>query len=205
VLLKQIFGTHADTILAAIRRVFFNGDFGTQYIKTALGKFPAGEIGKVLSQHGKDQQVTDEFIEALLETQYEDKQAFSILALLAPNLDYKNGDFHKDHLHPKDSFKKRQLVSAGIHEADMDFYMDPAHWNSILNLRHLDANENKSKLTTPLADWVRGEAKRLSVSETEFCVKRQLPADPPLLAFPRFRDFVVERRRILGTALRGVL
>ncbi len=160
VLLKQIFGTHADTILAAIRRAFFEGSFGPHYIKATHHKFPAGEIGQVLSQHGKDQQVTNEFIEALLETQYEDKQAFSILALLAPNLDYKNGDFHKDHLHPKDGFKKRQLVAAKIPEADMEFYSDATNWNSILNLRHLDANENRSKQTTPLSDWVCGEAIR---------------------------------------------
>ena len=27
------------------------------------------------------------------------------MALLAPNLDYKNGDFNKDHLHPESAFK----------------------------------------------------------------------------------------------------
>jgi hypothetical protein len=205
VLLKQIFGTHADTILAAIRRVFFEGDFGASYIKATHDKFPANEIGKVLSQHGKDQQVTNEFIEALLETQYEDKQAFSILALLAPNLDYKNGDFHKDHLHPKDAFKKRQLVAAKIPEADMEFYSNAKNWNGILNLRHLDANENKSKQTTPLSDWARGEAARLHVSETEFSINRELPEDTALLAFSRFRDFIAERRKILGAALGKVL
>ena len=205
VLLKQIFGAQADTILAAIRRAFFEGDFGTRYIKPALVEFPVPEIGKILSQHGKDQQVTNEFIEALLETQYEDKQAFSILALLAPNLDYKNGDFHKDHLHPRDSFKKRQLVAAAVSDADMEFYLDPVNWNSILNLRHLDANENKSKQTTPLSDWVRSEAARLHVSEKEFCINRELPEETSLLAFSRFRDFIAERRKILGTALRKVL
>jgi hypothetical protein len=205
VLLKQIFGAQADTILAAIRRAFFEGDFGGQYIKPASDIFPVGEIGKILAQHGKDQQVTNEFIEALLGTQYEDKQAFSILALLAPNLDYKNRDFHKDHLHPKDSFKKRQLVAAGILEADMEFYTDSVHWNSILNLRHLDANENMSKQTTPLAEWVNGEATRLHISEKEFCINRQLPDDLALLAFSRFRGFIAERRRILEAALRNVL
>jgi hypothetical protein len=69
----------------------------------------------------------------------------------------------------------------------------------------LDANENQSKQTTPLADWVKREAKRLNVSEKEFCVNRQLPDDPKLLAFSRFRDFISDRRKILGTALRAVL
>jgi hypothetical protein len=45
----------------------------------------------VVSQ-GKDPQITEEFIEPLLFTQKDAKQAFSILALLAPNLDYKNGN-----------------------------------------------------------------------------------------------------------------
>jgi len=205
VLLKQIFGTHADTILAAIRRAFFVGDFGAQYVKPGRDKFPADDIGKVLVQHGKDQQVTKEFIESLLETQYEEKQAFSILALLAPTLDYKNGDFHKDHLHPKNTFKKRQLTAAGISGEDTDFYMDPINWNSILNLRHLDANENMSKQHTALSDWVRQEAKRLKMLETEFCINRQLPEDQTLLELSRFRDFIAERRKILSAALRSVL
>ena len=37
------------------------------------------------------------FVDSLLCTQYEDTQAFTILALLAPNVDDKNGGFHKDH------------------------------------------------------------------------------------------------------------
>ena len=205
VLLKQIFEIYVHTTLAIIRRVFFVCDFDVLYIKSFLDKFSVVEIGKILSLHGKDQQVTNEFIEALLETQYEDKQAFSILALLAPNLDYKNGDFHKDHLHPKDGFKKRQLVAAGIQNVEIDFYMDSVHWNSILNLRHLDANENKSKQTTPLADWVEREAKRLNVPEREFCINRQLPEDHALLAFSRVRDFIAKRRETLGTALRNIL
>ena len=103
----------------------------------------------VLQQQRKDPAVTDEFVDSLLYTQYEEKQAFSILALLAPFLDYRNGDFHKDHLHPASVFTKRKLIAAGIQESELDFYRDfyrdPQHWNSILNLANLDGNENKSK------------------------------------------------------------
>jgi hypothetical protein len=62
-----------------------------------------------------------------------------------------------------------------------------------------------SKQTTPLSDWVRGEATRLHVSEKEFCVNRELPEDTALLAFSRFRDFIAERRKMLGAALGRIL
>ena len=127
-----------------------------------------------------------------------------MLALLSPNLDYKNGDFHEDHLHPESSFKRRKLMAAGFNAEDVDFYGDERNWNTVLNIRYLDANENKSKQDTDLETWVRREAKRQKISEAKFCADRQLPA-PELLSFTRFRDFVAERRRILGKELRAIL
>jgi hypothetical protein len=62
-----------------------------------------------------------------------------------------------------------------------------------------------SKQTAPLADWVKREAKRLNISEKEFCINRQLPDDLALLVFSRFRDFMAERRKVLGAALGNIL
>jgi Protein of unknown function DUF262 len=205
VLLKGIFGASADTILAAIRKAFVGETFGLPFLAPGLSKFPAAAIGTILRAQGKDPQVTDEFIDSLLYTEYEDRQAFTILALLAPNLDYKNGDFHKDHLHPKSSFETKALRAANVAAADSDFYRDRRNWNSILNLRHLDANENKSKLASTLADWASTEAKRQKVSLAKFCADRQLPDDASLLEFGRFRDFIEARRKILGDELRRLL
>lgn len=206
VLLKGIFGSSADTVLGAIRRAFVGEKFGIPFLSPGVKGFPASKIGMILRAMGRDAEVSDEFIESLLYTQYDDKQAFSILAILAPNLDYKNGNFHKDHLHPKSAFANaKRLGAAKVADGDMEFYRNPQHWNSILNLRHLDANENKSKQDAPLVDWVRGEAKRLGVSVSEFCVSRQLPADPSDLEFRSFRGFIDARRKILGEQLRQLL
>jgi hypothetical protein len=203
-LLKGTFGGAADTILAAIRRAFADGEFGSPFIRSDPWGFPHLAIGAILRGQGKDPQVNDEFIDSLLYTQYEDRQSFVILALLAPNLDYKNHDFHKDHLHPASIFKKKALTAAGVRQEDIDFYLDPKNWNSVLNLRHLDANENKSKQDQKLADWVAVEAKRQVISEVKFCSDRQLPA-PSLLALSEFRNFISERRKILGQQLRELL
>jgi hypothetical protein len=156
-LLKGIFGGSADTILSAIRRAFSMTSsskaekFGKPFVLSVLTTFPIQEIGAILRGQGKDPDINQEFIDSLLYTQYEEKHAFSILSLLAPNLDYRNGDFHKDHLHPASTFRtKRKLKDIGIPDGDLEFYLDEYNWNSILNLRHLDANENKSKQDKPL-------------------------------------------------------
>jgi hypothetical protein len=204
-LLKRVFGSSADTILTAIRKAFFGDDFGKPYVSPDIQLFPDAAIGAILRAQGKDPQITDEFIDSLLYTEYEDRQAFTILALLAPNLDYKNGDFHIDHLHPQKAFGNKALRATNVASGDLEFYADPKHWNSILNLRHLDANENQSKQGSTLSDWASNEAKRHKVSLAKFCTDRQLPDDPSSLEFARFRDFITARRRILGERLRKLL
>lgn len=204
-LLKGTFGASADTVLAAIRRAFIGDEFGNPFVKPELQNFPVDAISDILKSHGKDPQITDEFINSLLYTQYEDRQAFIILSLLAPNLDYRNGDFNKDHLHPSSLFKRKaKLVAAGIPEGDIDFYRDAKNWNSILNLRHLDASENKSKQDRELAAWVAQEASRQKVTEVKFCLDHELP-EPSLLTLSDFRKFIEERRRILSHFLRTIL
>jgi Protein of unknown function DUF262 len=203
VLLKGVFGSAADTILAAIRRAFVGDDFKAPYIKENIDSFPAEAIATILRAQGKDPQVTDEFIDALLLTEYEDKQAFTILSLLSPNLDYKNGNFHKDHLHPASAFGKKHLAAAGV--TDRKFYEDRSNWNSVLNLSHLDGNENKAKQDKPLLEWASAEAEEQKIPLTKFCNDHLLPSDPALLEFSRFPQFIAERRKILGKQLREVL
>ena len=204
-LLKGIIGAGAaDTVLSLIRRAFTGDSFGAQYVRQELETFPSSEIAHILRAQGKDPQITEEFVESLLFTQKDARQAFTVLALLAPKLDYKNGNFHADHLHPESSFGKRRLTSAGVPLDGLVFYEDAKNWNSVLNLSHLDANENKSKQDRALSSWVTEEAKRQNVSAEKFCADHLLPA-PLLLDFLRFRDFIEARRRILGDRLRSLL
>lgn len=202
-LLKGIVGASADTILVAIRRAFTDV-FAKPYIKPQLTSFPHQEINAKVKAQGKDPEITDDFIDELLYTPCDNKEAFTILALLSPNLDYKDKDFHKDHLHPASAFRRKNLLNGGIPMDSFDFYEDGSNWNSILNVRFLDSNENKSKQDKDLAAWVRTESKRQKVSEAKFCSDRQLP-DPVLLKFNRFRDFITERRKILSKELRRIL
>jgi len=205
VLLKGVFGSAADTILAAIRRAFVGDEFKAPFVKPGIDRFPAEAIAGITRAQGKDPQITDEFIDALLSTQYEEKEAFTILALLSANLDYRNGNFHKDHLHPASAFRKRQLLAAGVVDGNLPFYQDATNWNSILNLSHLDGNENKAKQDKSLLDWASAEAKHQKATLTKFCNDHLLPNDPSILEFSRFSEFITERRKILGQRLRELL
>jgi hypothetical protein len=204
-LLKGIFGASADTILAAIRRAFIDQEFGKPFLRADLDGFPAGRIGTILQQQRKDPSVTEEFLDSLLYTEHKEKQAFSVLALLAPHLDYKNGDFHEDHLHPASMFNKRKLLAAGVQELDLCFFLNPQHWNSILNLAHLDSNENKSKQDKPLADWVAEEVWRQKDSYEKFCVNHDLPSEGGALDLLQFQKFIEVRRQLLRARLKEAL
>lgn len=204
VLLKGVFGGAADTILSAIRRAFVGEEFGSHYITEGMTNFPVGQIATILQAQGRDPQITKEFIDSLLLTEKGEKQAFTILALLRPDLNFRN-NFHEDHLHPERGFRRPRLRAAGISADEMEFYSDARNWNSIKNLSLLDGNENQSKNDMPLEDWVKGEATRRNVSVGTICADLHLPADPELLKLSRFAEFIEERSRILGERLRAVL
>jgi hypothetical protein len=165
---------------------------------------PVVEIAAILRAQGRDPQITKEFVDALLLTEKDEKQAFTILALLRPDLDFRNA-FHLDHLHPRASFSRTKLRAAGIPAEQMPFYQDGRNWNSIKNLGLLDPNENQSKGDITLEDWVDNEASRRAVSRGTICADLRLPQANGLLKLDKFPEFISERYRLLGDRLRELL
>lgn len=191
VLLHRIFGGQADTILKVIREPIGKS------IADNKPLFPAQEIAKRLSKTRKSITVDDEFLENLLYTRYEDRYAFPILALLYPHLDYKNGDFHKDHIHPKSGFTKNRLRKAGIVNANNDsesYYSNTDYYNGIVNLQMLDGNQNISKGDKSLIDWVSSS----SVDLDKLMI-------PNILELKKFQDFVDARWEVLKDKLKTSL
>jgi uncharacterized protein with ParB-like and HNH nuclease domain len=155
-MLKRVLGTGgADGTLAQMRRAFTEDVTGGPKIRPDVTAFPAAAINQQIK---RDLSVGPEFIDELLVTQKDDRYAFSILALLHPQLDYQNNDFHKDHLHPITEFRDATATRLGIVGDDKTIFLSPEWNNSIVNLQMLDANENKSKQDKSLASWVDFEA-----------------------------------------------
>lgn len=189
-ILKQIFGAQSDAVLSQIRRCFTDNVLDIK-ISSNIEDFP---INLIFSYVNKDVSITEEFIENLLSVKYEDAQAFSILALLYPNLDYKNNSFHKDHLYPKKKWKELRNYYG-------DKYSDK-EYNSIINLQMLDANENMSKQDIGLNEWIQKESINKDIQT--FLSNHLLPNNI-IFNIENFDDFYTKRKELLTTRLMDLL
>lgn len=198
VLIKRIFGGQADNILSKIRTVFTK-NVSKKKIESSIIEFPYDLIVKELKGTTKDITFDDDYIENLLLTQKNDPLCFSILAILYPHLDYRNGDFHKDHIFAESLFTKRNLKSLGIKNEQWDFYLNPVNYNSVSNLQFLDGNENKSKQDANLGDWVKKESKNKGLTQQEFCERHLLPE---IFDISKFETFITTRKKRLKNILK---
>ena len=195
VLIKRVFGGTSDSTLSQIRRAFTD-DVATNPLQVANDQFP---VEKIAENIRREMIISDEFIDEILSTQKDDIYAFSILALLYPNLDYRNNNFHKDHLHPEIAFHS-------LSDAEKDSF-NWATYNSILNLQMLDANENMSKNGVDLYTWVEEQTKDVNLEQ--FLKNHLIPIQPDQpdygLRLENFRKFIEARRVILSEQLRSVI
>ena len=192
ILLRRAYGKSSDSALTKTRTAF-TSDFEKEnnYIENKEALFPADEITKKLSLGTID----DESIEQILATQKDNNYCFPILALLYPNLDYKNNNFHKDHLHPE---TKYGLLSDALKQK-----YPFAVYNSILNLQMLDANENESKNKKDLADWI-DDPNTVSPENRKKFLEEHLIPDVDL-RLENFEEFIEKRRELLVAKLKALL
>ena len=198
VTLKQIFGGNSNTVLSQIRRAFTENVTSDVKIASDISLFPTEQINSYLR---RDTTVNDEFIEELLDTQKDNKYAFSILALLNPQLDYRNKDFHKDHLHPISLFEPKNIETLNLSEEDKALFL-ASEWNdSIVNLQMLDSNENKSKQDKQLACWIETEAKKSNAKSRDQILDRCIIPKQVSLEFKDFAEFARSRKKLLKEKL----
>ena len=189
ILLRRAFGASADSVLAQSRRAYTT-DITGSYIKETVTLFPATEIN---SEIRKLSDVGDDFIEDLLYSQKDSRYSFPILAMLYPDLDYRNNNFHQDHLHPASAYND-------LEEKDKEKY----GWqvdNSILPLQMLDANENESKNAKPLEKWVSEQTRNKDMRK--FMEDHLIPDTD--LSLSNFSDFIEKRKAMLVQRIRKMI
>ena len=157
-------------------------------------KFDGNKINENISRADID----DETLDDLLNTQKDNKEAFLILLLLYPNLDYRNGNFHKDHLHPKNDYEK--LSQENKEKISWEQY------NSIVNLQLLDANENESKNAKTLREWINNETENLNdVQKMQFYRNHLIPNDIKDFSIDNVVEFYNKRKLLLKEELKKIL
>jgi len=199
-LLKRVLGTGGgDGTLAQMRRGFVDDITLGPKIAPDITTFPASAINTQIKQ---DLSIGQEFVEELLKTQKDDRYAFGILALLYPDLDYRNNDFHKDHLHPISFFTQKAQDQSGLSEEDKNTFLSPEWNNSIVNLQMLDGNENKSKQDKTLKAWV--DLETASRDRDSFLKKCLIPVAQSL-ELKNFVNFSRARQTLLTEKLKALL
>ena len=186
ILLKKVFGASADNILKQSRGAFTD-DIEENKLNKNISNFPASEINNKIKRYSE---WTDSSITELMYEQKGSAYSFLILATLYPKLNYKNNDFHQDHLHPIASF-------GALKQEDKDWKI----FNSILNLQMLDANENQSKNDMLLVDWVEEQTK--DKDRNKFLKDHLIPDTN--LELDNFAEFIEARKTLIINELKTIL
>jgi hypothetical protein len=181
VLIRRTFGGQGDSVLMQSRRAFTK-DIEKKFIGS-FNEFPSVSINKEIRKYIE---VGDDYIEELLQTQKDSQYSFSILALLYPDMDYKNNNFHQDHLHPAAEYKNLSDEDAQTYGWNI--------YNSIYNLQMLDANENMSKNAIPLKNWVQQETK--NSDKRRFMESHIIPQNVDL-DLSNFSEYIQKRKVLL--------
>ncbi len=202
VLILKPFGGSGDTVLANMRKAFVK-EFkqeNKKYFDDNMDTFPLEKIEK----EAKYSQVIDEeFLEnEIMWRRKNSAEAFAILSFLYPNLDYKNNSFHKDHLHPTNSYKEYEKIGKIKKSKDQNYnYLAFEVYDSLPNLQMYDANKNMSKNDKSLEQW----AQESCGNDRKGFLERHLIPDNMDLSLENFDDFYEARKALLIEKLKEIL
>ena len=187
-ILRKTFGGQSDSTLQQTRRVFTE-DISKSVIKPNM-MFDGRKVDECIRNMTA---IDDEFMDNILSTQKDNCYAFPILSLLYPYLDYKNNDFHKDHIHAEDLYG--ELSDELKEKYPFKIY------NSILNLQMLDKNENESKGKMSLIEWVEKSCSNQDTRQ-RFLESHLIPDVD--LSLSNFEEFIEKRKEMLTERLRNI-
>ncbi|MBM4288163.1 MAG: DUF262 domain-containing protein [Deltaproteobacteria bacterium] len=188
-LLKRFFGGQPDNVLRPIRNIIREDNL----------TFPLERIVEHFKGKAKSLSFTDEEIEDFFFYKYGDSYTFSLLSFFYPTLDYKN-NFHIDHIFPKDFFTKRKLVSKGIPDSKIDYYLDNV--NKIANLQLIEGTINLEKSNKDFKDWLESEYKN-EVERKQYCDRHFIPNNE--LDISNFENFIKGRKKLMVEKLKKEL
>lgn len=196
VLILKPLGGSSDTVLTNMRKAFIK-EFkqnSNKYFDSNVDKFPLENIEEEAKYK---QNIDDEFLENEIMWRRKDSaDAFAILSFLYPNLDYKNNNFHKDHLHPESAYKQYEKSGKEKQKDYLSFEL----YDALPNLQMLDANENNAKQGKPLKDWVD---ENCGNDRKGFLQKHLIPDID--LSLDNFDEFYEARKKLLIEKLKEIL
>jgi uncharacterized protein with ParB-like and HNH nuclease domain len=183
VLLKNVFGGSSDTTLNNLRTELASIiDYST---------FPYDLLNKKLVIGST---FSDEEIDNLLQSNYKTKYSYLILSIMYPDRDWKDNNYHEDHLFPKSEFTSAKLRARGFDDQKISEYQQI--FNTILNLQLLTDSENLEKSAKDFDSWI-------STRDDNFKSRHCIPVLSSY-QFSNFIDFIRERKKIIQGKLKSI-
>ncbi len=144
-LLKQgVWGAGLDTTLRTARDVL--EEHGQE-------RFPYTELLSAFAGLGRGLELSDEELDALVETPYQSSRVFALLSLLYPHVPTAGVEAHHvDHIFPRAAFHRASLRKLGLAEAEIDELQ--RRRDLLPNLQLLEGPENISKQAVLPAEWL---------------------------------------------------
>ncbi|MGN2349678.1 GmrSD restriction endonuclease domain-containing protein [Clostridium cagae] len=182
-LLKKVFSAHPENLYRSIREIIKENSEENFPLDKIIEKFRGAE--KSIS-FGEDD------IENLFSYEYGKSYTFSALAVLYPNLDYRN-KFHVDHIFPKTFFTKKKLIKKGIDSSKISYYLE--NYNSMANLQLLEGIKNQEKSGIDFKEWLHKTYKS-DEDRKEYMKKNYIPNNIEL-DISNFEKFMEERKKLM--------
>jgi len=149
---KGIFGSQGDGVLGKLRDSLRYLPEKNKSFMLKQRSFSYDELLKISFSGNKSFKIDEDFIHELVDMPYS-SQAYFILSLLYPNIDYEKNLLDMDHIHPFSSFSKANLKRIGI-EREEEYHYWTQHGNSLANLQLLTTKVNNTKRAKPLKNYL---------------------------------------------------
>jgi len=149
-MMTGFFGSHGDQALANLRNYLRKENGQGEFILTRKS-FSFENLKQNLHMTGKTLEITEEDIDDFLEYK-KGRQAFVVLSLLYPNLQYNEIKFDQDHIHPAVMFRLRNLRKLGLDDKTIERWIEMK--DQIPNLQMMEERKNKVKNRTPFNEWL---------------------------------------------------
>lgn len=183
-----VWGSGLDTLLRDLRRVIS---------EDGLAGWPTPKLEAAMATRGKALTFGEEEVADLVETNYQSKRAFPLLALLFPGVNTRNLH-HVDHVFPRSLFKKKTLVEQGVPAEKVDEFIDKV--NGLPNLQLLEGTTNVEKQAVLPLEWA---IKKYGPQLDQYLLGQDLVGLPAQLA--DFLLFYEERKTRLTNRLYNIL
>ncbi|HPQ29398.1 MAG TPA: DUF262 domain-containing protein [Desulfobacteraceae bacterium] len=188
-LIKRVFSGQPDNVLRPLRRI----------IDENGSDFPLDQFKEHFKGTNKSLLFSNEEIDNLLGYSYDQSFTFSVLALLYPDLDYRNV-FHIDHMFPQSLFTYSKLTKRNLSSVHiLDFI---TKYNRLANLQLLEERPNLEKRNKEFDVWF---SESFSTESERYAYKERHMIPDVNLQFENFLAFFNERESILKNRLCSLL